>query len=384
MQRGLDIERSKYEASLKTEVRRRDNFLAMLSHELRNPMGAVLNTIDAILKEQGQLDDEHQLIRRQTRHMARLLDDLLDLARIQQNKIEFRKQPVDLIAMTEEILEGVRHLLEAKHQNLHVNMGVSPLTVFADPARLRQAQVNLLANASRFTPERGDVWYEILCHDDEAVITVRDSGEGIPAELLSDIFEPFVQSDLTLDRSSGGMGMGLSLARSIIEAHGGTIVAESAGLGKGSTFRICLPCTDKPLPPKVPGPHFSFDGRRLLLVEDNDDARKMLAKTLRLSGFEVADVGDGQAALELFRSFRPDVAVIDVGLPVMNGYQLAREVRNIDELSTTMLVALTGYGRDADRQAAKDAGFDAHLVKPLDPAELYAQISTKYAVQDAT
>jgi two-component system CheB/CheR fusion protein len=384
MQRGLDVERAKYEASLREEVARRDNFLAMLSHELRNPMGAVLSAINATLREDGRLDERHSLIQRQTRHMARLLDDLLDLARIQQNKIEFRKDPVDLIPMTEEVLEGVRHQFQAKDQVLHVTMGDSPLTVFADAARLRQAQVNLLTNASKYTPARGEIWYEVASTAEEAVITVRDSGEGIAAELLSDIFEPFVQSDSSLARSSGGMGVGLSLARSIVEAHDGSIVAESAGLGMGSTFRIRLPRTSKPLPPIVPAPHFSFQGRKLLLVEDNDDARQMLAKTLRLSGFEVADTGDGQAALELFRSFQPDVAVIDIGLPVMDGYQLAKGIRKMDGSSEPMLIALTGYGRHSDRQAAMDAGFDAHLVKPLDPAELYAQIATKYAASDAT
>jgi two-component system CheB/CheR fusion protein len=356
----------------------------MISHELRNPVGAVLNAIDAIRKVDMQFDEEHTIIHRQVTHMGRLLDDLLDVARIQQNKIELRNQTVDLVALSNEVVEAVQHEFEAKDQLLHVTACDGPLPVFGDPARLKQVQVNLLTNAAKYTPNRGDVWYEIEYRGEEAVITVRDSGDGIPAELLDSVFDLFVQSDTTLDRSSGGIGVGLTVARSIIESHGGSIVAESVGLGKGSTFRVRLQRTSKPLPPNVPAPSFSFQGCKLLLVEDNDDARKMLAKTLRLSGFEVANAGDGQTALALFRSFQPDVAVIDIGLPVMDGYQLAKEIRKIEEMSETMLIALTGYGREVDRQAAMNAGFDAHLVKPLDPAELCALIARTHASQNAT
>ena len=363
---------------LHTMIRRRDEFLAMISHELRNPVGAVLNAIDAIRKSNTQFDEEHDVIHRQIIHMARLLDDLLDVARIQHNKIELRKETVALDALSDEVLEALQHQFEARDQLLHATACDEPLLVFGDPARLKQAQVNLLTNASKYAPVGGDVWYEIGRCGEEAVITVRDSGDGIPAELLDSIFDLFVQADNTLDRSSGGMGVGLSLARSIIEAHDGNLVAESEGPGKGSTFRVRLPLTDKPVAPKVPVPHFRFQSCKLLLVEDNDDARTMLAKTLRLSGFNVAEACDGQKALELFRSFRPDIAVIDIGLPVTDGYQLAREVREITKAPDIMLIALTGYGREVDRQAAIDAGFDAHLVKPLNPPELLQLLSTKF------
>jgi two-component system CheB/CheR fusion protein len=365
-------------------IRRRDEFLAMISHELRNPMGAVLLAIEAIRNVKTQFDDEHKVIHRQVTHMARLLDDLLDVARIQQNKIDLRKEPVALVALRDEVLEAVQHQFKAKNQHLHVTPCDGPLLVFGDPARLKQAQVNLLTNASKYTPEGGEVWYEIERCGEKAVITVRDSGDGIPAELLDSIFDLFVQSHSTLDRSSGGMGVGLSLAKGIIEAHDGSIIAESDGVGRGSTFRIGLPLTNKPEAPKVPAPHFSFQGHKVLLVEDKDDARTMLAKTLRLSGFEVADACDGQTALELFRTFQPDVAVIDIGLPDMDGYKLAREARQIAKAADVMLIALTGYGRQEDRQAAIEAGFDAHLVKPLDLPDLYRQISTRFTPQKAT
>ncbi len=359
-------------------IRRRDEFLAMVSHELRNPVGAVLNAIDAIRKVNTQFDEEHKVIDRQTTHMARLLEDLLDVARIQQNRIEFRKQPVDLIALSDEVLQGVQYLFQNKDQILNITTCDGPLRVFGDPSRLIQAQVNLLTNASKYTPHQENIWYRIERDGDAAVITVRDSGHGIPAESLESIFELFVQSDTTLNRSAGGMGVGLSLANAIVDAHDGSIVANSEGPGKGSTFRISLPLTDKPVTPKVPEPHFSFQGRKLLLVEDNEDARRMLAKLLRLSGFIVADACDGPTALDLFRTFGPEVAVIDIALPGMDGYQIAREARQIPDAAETMLIALTGYGRQEDRQMAIEAGFDTHLVKPLNQLELLQQISTKF------
>ncbi len=383
---AVDItERKEAEASLAQEIKRRDEFLAMLSHELRNPMGAVLNSLE-VLKHQQQVtsmadDGPAQVIARQTRHMARLLDDLLDVARLGQNKIEFRKEVIDVVALADDVLEAVGHEVQTRDQKLHVKIADGPLLVLADPARIKQAQVNLLANASKYTPCGGDIWYEIHREQDQALITVRDSGEGIPDELLGSIFDLFVQSESNLARSSGGMGVGLSLARSIVQAHAGTIAAESAGPGCGSTFRIRLPLTARPVKAKPPAPHFSIGKCKLLLVEDNHDARTMLAKSLRLRGFEVADVGDGEAALTLFRSFQPDVAVVDIGLPVMDGYQMARQVRRTKELNDTMLIALTGYGRESDRQAAIEAGFDAHLVKPLDPTELYSLIFQRRAAQ---
>jgi two-component system CheB/CheR fusion protein len=278
----------------------------------------------------------------------------------------------------------MRHQFEEKEQRLHVTACDRPLTVFGDSSRLMQAQVNLLMNASKYTPRRHDIWYEIDRQGDEAVITVRDSGHGIPAELRDQIFELFVQSDTTLDRADGGMGVGLSLARGIVEAHEGTITAESQGVGKGSTFRIRLPLTKDPVAARVSAPQFSFKGRRLLLVEDNSDARTMLAKMLRLTGFEVADARDGPEALQLFRSFGPEIAVIDIGLPGMDGYQIAREVRRMPDVAETMLVALTGYGREEDHQAAIDAGFNVHLVKPLNPSELFHHISAKFSTSETS
>ena len=381
------------------EIRRRDNFLAMLSHELRNPMGAVLNALEcmqvegqaheisyeedaAALLDSNDVDDSGQfvesatrVIARQTKHMARLLDDLLDVARFGQSKIEFRKEVVDLDALAEDVLEAVEHSIQAKNQILHASLNMGPVHIYADPARIKQAQVNLLMNASKFTAVGGEIWYELQTELGVAIITIRDTGEGIPPNLLNGIFDLFVQSESTLARSSGGMGVGLSLSRSIIEAHDGIIVADSEGLGKGSTFRIQLPLTKRKHVPSAPPPHFVTENYRLMVVEDNNDARLMLVKTLRLQGFEVEGAADGQSALDLIESFRPEVAVIDIGLPGMDGYQLANEIRNNGNLKKVMLIALTGYGRTEDFEASRRAGFDAHLVKPLNPSDLLSLIS---------
>jgi two-component system CheB/CheR fusion protein len=395
-------ERKCAEMRTKEEVRRRDSFLAMLSHELRNPMGAVLNAIECLL---ARPHDHHegptengggaawlpsvgfqatQIIERQTRHMARLLDDLLDVARFGQGKIEFRKEVVDLRELVDDVLEATRHMLDKKDQILRVAIGEEPLRVFADPARMKQMQVNLLTNASKYTPDSGDIWYDIDRDGEEVLITVRDDGEGIPADFLQRVFDPFVQSNTTAARSAGGMGVGLSLTRSIVEAHDGTISAASDGPGKGSMFQIRLPATNKKNSAEAPLAPVSFEGCKLLLVEDNEDARSMLAQALQMQGFDVAVAGDGNTALELFPSFRPDVAVIDIGLPDMDGYQVARKVRANGDRSRIALIALTGYGREADRQDAIDAGFDAHLVKPLNPDDLYRQIASMGVVQQTT
>ena len=397
-------------AEMKTaeEIRRRDNFLAMLSHELRNPMGAVLNALECMQvgghTDQDGLTNEKAssaidlvdpdeftknvesatgVIGRQTKHMARLLDDLLDVARFGQSKIEFRKEVVDLDALAEDVLEAVEHSIQSKSQILHASLNMGPVYVYADPARIKQAQVNLLMNASKFTAVGGEIWYELEMELGVAVITIRDTGEGIPPNLLNGIFDLFVQSESTLARSSGGMGVGLSLSRSIIEAHDGTIIADSEGLGKGSTFRIQLPLTKRKHVSAPPPPHFSQENYRLMVVEDNNDARLMLVKTLRLQGFEVEGAADGQSALDLIESFRPEVAVVDIGLPGMDGYQLANEIRNNGDLKSIMLIALTGYGRTEDYEASRRAGFDAHLVKPLNPSDLLSLITQHRSTDQA-
>lgn len=369
------------------EILKRDNFLAMLSHELRNPMGAVLNAISLIQDElsleseqTGEFNaDAPRIIERQTRHMARLLDDLLDIARFGQGKIEFRLEVVDVIALAKDVLESVNYQIREKSQTLHMSICDGPVYIFADPMRIKQAQVNLLNNASKYTPEGQDIWYSIDCHSDEVCITVQDNGDGIPGELLGSIFDLFVQSDSTLARSAGGLGVGLSLARSIVTTHGGSIHAESDGPETGSTFRITLPITDKSPKISKDEPDYKIEGCKLLLVEDNFDARTMLATTLQTKGFDVSVAGDGLSGLEVYNRTRPEVAVIDIGLPKMDGYQLAKEIRKQNAELPPLLIALTGYGRQSDQEAALSSGFDLHLVKPINPSELVVQIINQRA-----
>ena len=242
---------------------------------------------------------------------------------------------------------------------------------------MKQAQINLLSNAAKYTSDGGDIWYEISQQGDEAVIVIRDNGGGIPKEMLESIFDLFVQCESNRAHASGGMGVGLSLARSIVLAHYGTLTAESEGEERGSTFTIRLPVTAATEKSSVPTLHFSFHDRTLLLVEDDEDARTMLAKALRMQGFVVYEANDGFSALERFKEFKPEVAVVDIGLPVMNGYQFVRAVRQMEFERDFLLIALTGYGQDYDREQAISAGFDEHLVKPLDPVELYRILSLK-------
>lgn len=376
-------ERKQAEVEVREAVRRRDEFLATLSHELRNPLGAVLNAIEAArLNENASVDSlrhAHKVVERQGKHMARLLDDLLDVSRITQNKIEFRKEVVDLVESVEDVAQCVSHLIDKKNQKLFVEASGAPARVYGDPARLKQVQVNLLTNASKYTPNGGCIWYELDVEGDEAIIRVRDSGEGIPQEMLVGIFDLFVQTGSDLDRSLGGMGVGLSLARSIVEAHEGTIIAFSEGRGKGSQFTVRLPLTNEHVKQRRDYADVTFDGCKLLLVEDNDDARNMLAQMLRLNGFDVAEAASGDQAIKAFEQFDPDISVIDIGLPDIDGCEVARAVRDSPNGSDALLVALTGYGRDNDRRATSEAGFDTHLVKPLTPADLYLAVAEHLA-----
>ncbi|MGE0760633.1 MAG: CheR family methyltransferase, partial [Pirellulaceae bacterium] len=359
-------------------VRHRDQFLAMLSHELRNPLAAVLNAT-SLLKEENigpDVDCEaREVIEHNVQHVARLLDDLLDVSRFTHDKISLHLEVVDLNSLTMDVVDCVQHMVDDKRQQLHVLLSEEPLYVEGDVGRLQQAQVNLLVNACKYTPEGGRIDYRLARDGEDAVITVRDDGEGISEALLQRIFEPFVQSEQTLDRSQGGMGLGLPLVRMIVEAHEGTIVARSEGNGHGSEFLVRLRLTSKR--PQRPAEMrvIANTRRKLLIVEDNDGIRRMLARSMELKGFIVSAAGDGQQGLEKFIEFEPEIALIDVGLPDVNGFDLARIIRSKPAYRECLLVAVTGYGRESDREQALAAGFDLHLVKPLDPTELVVAIT---------
>jgi len=369
-------DRKRAESIHREAVRKRDQFLAMLSHELRNPLSAVLNSTylldrDSAASEPGLVNEACHVIQRQALQMARLLDDLLDVSRVTQGKIEIRRQVVDLAQLVEEAVQAVRSLVEARSQELTIEVSPAPLYVEGDPTRLLQIMENLLNNAAKYSPPHGRIRISLLQEDGEAVIRVRDNGRGIASDMLNTIFELFVQSDHTLDRSDGGMGLGLSLVQMLTRMHGGTVVAHSDGPNQGSEFIVRLPVTDlRPVAEQREQRPETACLEHVLIVEDNDDSRNMLEALLKLEGYQVTVSPDGQQGLEAILQHRPDVAIVDIGLPGLSGFEVARRVRQELNSSELFLLALTGYGRADDIEATRRAGFDAHLVKPLKPEEL--------------
>ncbi|MFG0263532.1 MAG: chemotaxis protein CheB [Rhodopirellula sp. JB055] len=367
-------QRREAEQEVKQGVARRDQFLAMLSHELRNPLGAVTNAI-AIMsaKETKPLVTEKALgvVKRQLGQMSHLLDDLLDVSRITHGKIELREQRTDLTRVAEQAICTIQSRADASNVELSSNIPSAPLIVNGDPARLEQVTVNLLNNAIKYNSAEGKVHLELKVAGNNVLIEVKDTGAGIPEDKLNEIFSLFYQSDETLDRSNGGMGVGLTLVKAVVELHHGTVTAESDGIGKGSTFTVTLPLSQYQIADDTEAPQSSGAAlQSVVLVEDIDDAREMLAGLLELRGLTVFQASDGVAGWEKICEIRPDAAIIDIGLPVMDGHELAKRIRSDPDHACTKLVALTGYGQDKDRKAVRDSGFDLHLVKPLNPEKL--------------
>ncbi len=364
-------EQKRAEEKIQEAMRRRDEFLAMLSHELRNPLSAVVTATMLMRDAQDSVENQRRLLEildRQSQQMARLLDDLLDASRVTQSKIELRKRRLDLRMVLREAVEATRTLVEAAGLTLLQSIDSQPIYLDADPARLQQIHVNLLTNAAKYTPPGGHVTVEATREGGEAVVRVRDDGMGIPADMLGGIFELFVQSRRTLDRSQGGIGVGLTLVRSLVEMHGGSVTAQSDGEGKGSLFEVRLPIAEAPpveetlsLRPRVR----RVGGSRVAIIEDNRDTRELLCEALVNAGFECQSTGDGASGLALVDNIAPDIALIDLGLPGIDGFEVARRLRSNPKHAHVFLVALTGYGQLADRANAFHAGFDEHLVKPV-------------------
>lgn len=358
---------------LRDADRRKDEFLAMLAHELRNPLSPVLMAVE-IMRLAGPRDPilmrQRDVIARQVGHMARLLDDLLDVSRITRGKIQLKMQPLHMTDVFLLAMETAAPLIQARRQTLSIDQPPDPLRVYADPHRLAQVIGNLLVNAAKFTEEGGCIWLSAAREEDNIIVRVRDTGAGIAPEMLPHIFDLFTQADQTLDRSRGGLGIGLTMVRSLVEMHGGRVEAHSEGVGRGSEFVIILPAEPDEAGPLVkseePG-ELRTDTRRfrILVVDDIQDSADSLAQMLSMSGHDARAVHDGSAALDIARAFHPEVVLLDIGMPVMDGYEVARALR-AEHGNKMTLVALTGYAQAADREAARNAGFNHHLAKPVD------------------
>jgi two-component system, chemotaxis family, CheB/CheR fusion protein len=351
----------------------------MLSHELRNPLSAIVTAV-GVLKTRASSGSERILetLERQSKQMTRLLEDLLETSRVTQDKIELRKVPCDLTKVAQEAADAVRSLMDARGVALRIEHEHKPLIVNGDPARLQQIQVNLLNNAAKYTPRGGHVALRLAREGSSAIVRVWDDGAGIPANMLDAVFELFVQSDRTLDRAEGGLGVGLTLVRSLVGMHGGRVTAHSDGVGKGSEFVVELPLamTQNDRPSDGHGlPVEAKRGLRIVIVEDNDDSREMLAAYLQNAGFECEQAANGAEGLALIEASRPDAAIVDIGLPGMSGLDVARKVRGAPLTAGIRLLALTGYGQAADAAAAREAGFDGHMVKPVALDQLLVRLS---------
>jgi PAS domain S-box-containing protein len=368
--------------TLKEADRRKDEFLAMLAHELRNPLAPIYNAVRVMRllgPEDGNMQWARDVIERQVQHMSRLVDDLLDVSRITRGKITLRKEIVEVVTLIACAVEMSRPFIDTRHHELTVSMPPEPLCVTGDPTRLAQVLGNLLNNAAKFTEEGGKIRLTVVREDEDVVITVSDTGIGIPPELLPQVFDLFTQGQQLLDRSQGGLGIGLTLVRELAEMHGGSVHARSAGLRQGSEFMVRLPLVtpnrsergadSTPRLGMLPPQRSRAATCRVLVVDDNVDAAQSLALCLQVMGYEVQARHDGPAALEAAETFRPRIVLLDIGLPGMNGYEVARCLRQrvSDHLA---LIAMTGFGQQRDRRRAQQAGFDRYVVKPVDPEAL--------------
>lgn len=346
----------------------KDEFLAMLGHELRNPLSAI-SSAAALIGLPGAGADTvaraKQIITRQSQHLSRIVDDLLDLSRAMSGKILLARQPVEVSALVSACLDTFK--ATGRTSNYLLNMDMAKGWVDGDPTRLEQIATNLIDNALKYTPPGGSIHISVEEDGDEVLLSVRDSGVGIAQDLLPHVFDVFVQASTTLDRSQGGLGIGLALVRRLVELHGGSVTAESEGAGAGSIFMIRLPRATPISMPEIDAPSYIEGGKpSVLLIEDNDDGREMMATMLTACGYPIQHAADGLQGVQMAGQHLPDVALVDIGLPGIDGYEVARRLRKNDETRHIKLIALTGYGLAEDQRRVLEAGFDMHLVKPVD------------------
>ena len=379
---SLDItERKRVEEALQQADRRKDEFIATLAHELRNPLAPIRNAVEVLKATDtpGQLSWARNVIERQVVHMARLLEDLLDVSRISRNRVELRLSRVTLASVVESALETSRPLIDARGHRLTVTLPAETVWLDTDPVRLSQVFSNLLNNAAKYTEKTGQIRFVAERHGSELIASVQDDGMGIVPEMLPRVFEMFEQGKPALERSQGGLGIGLSLAKALVEAMGGRIEAHSDGPGKGSRFDIHLPIAQQSSSER---PRADEEGRtrvgkrRFLIADDLKDSADSLAMMLKLLGHDVQTAYDGKAAVAAAESFRPDVAVLDLGMPKLNGYEACRQIRSQEWGKPICVIAVTGWGQDEDRRRTQAAGFDHHLVKPVEAGVLMSLIES--------
>ena len=371
-------------ADLASAHRRKDEFLAMLAHELRNPLAPIGNAVEVLRRgglNESMVQNVVDVMGRQLAHMVRLIDDLLDVSRVSQGKIDLRKSTVELATIVSHGVEASRTSIENAGLSLIVTLSREPIYVHADATRMAQVIGNLLNNAAKFTPSGGTVSLLIERDGDHAVIRVRDTGVGIAPDQLRHVFDMFMQGDTTLERTKGGLGIGLTLAKRLVELHDGSVDALSGGVNRGTELVVRIPLVDAPAvetpstPPTPLSRHTTFQPRRVLVVDDNQDSAESLELLLTLSGHDVRLAHDGLEAVDVAATFQPDVVLLDIGLPKLNGYEAARQIRELAMGRRIKLVALTGFGRDTDRQRSAESGFDLHLVKPVDHQALLKAIA---------
>jgi PAS domain S-box-containing protein len=387
----LDItERKKLDAELRRRLeqlaeadRLKDEFLAMLGHELRNPLAPIVNAL-ALLRSQAadasNAARARETVERQVQVLVRLVDDLLDVGRITRGKIQLHRRSVDLALVLCQAVESAHPLIHANDHHLAVSLPEGPIPVFGDPTRLEQVFANLLNNAAKYTEPGGSIRLEVERLDGEVVVRVHDNGLGIPGPVLPYVFDLFTQADRTLDRSQGGLGIGLTLVKALVEMHGGGVTAQSEGPGRGSEFTVRLPLSAAPvLAEETPGetePAPSATSLRVLVVDDNKDAAESLGALLRTWGHSARTVHDGPSAIRVAHSWAPEVVLLDIGLPGMSGHEVARQLRQGGGEQAPVLVAVTGYGQEDDRLRSLEAGFDLHWIKPVEPEALRTLLTT--------
>jgi CheY-like chemotaxis protein len=368
------------ELSLRTADQRKDEFIAMLAHELRNPLAPITNIVKMMRAQPldaKTLEWAHEVLDRQLRNIGRMVGDLLDVSRISHGKIQLHPESVELSELVTHAVDALRATIEASEKEIAIELPTAPVVMFADPVRLEQVIGNLVHNAVKFTPQGGHISVRATLNDgeNEVRLSIRDDGDGIAHDALPRVFDLFVQGNTSLDRAQGGLGIGLTLVRGLVELHGGTIEAKSDGPGQGSEFVMTLPLLDVPaVPASRPAAVSEATGpQRILIVDDNVDAATALAAVLRQDGHVVAVTHSGPVAIEAARTFQPQVALVDLGMPGMNGFEVAERLRAADR--DLVLIAVSGYSGEESRRRAHEAHFDEYVIKPLDPEALKELLS---------